>query len=269
MEIIRNEFWKDFVLTQVFEKNYSMIGGENILAYSVLGKLEEDKLEEAAIIFLRCFIQKGEELLNGQKYVIGMRFINFGDMAVVDLISIEGKSHRDIAYEHTKNMQWLLDSTTEPHDRFMATYNVPVIYAGGYVKAAADGRLSFFGSSGDYTNQIFGEDVNRIARFISFACNIEATTGETEEEANFFDNLLGLMLRCKNHKSFYESMVESYIYTRLTAQQIGALVTMKSLDRALAEGKSVIEILVDEVTNPTGLAKFILIATAARKPRDG
>lgn len=268
MEIIRNEFWKDFVLTQVFEKNYSMIGGENILVYSVLGKLEEDKLEEVAIIFLRCFIQKGEELLNGQKYVIGMRFVDFGGMAVVDLISIEGKSHRDIAYEHTKNMQWLLDSTTEPHDRFMATYNVPVIYTGGYVKAATDGRLRFFGSSGDYTNKIFGEDVNDIARFISFACNIAAIS-ETKQSATFFDNLLGLMLRNKNHKCFYESIVESYIYTRLTAQQIGALITMKSLDRALAEGKSVIEMLVDEVTNPAGLAKFILIATAARKPKDG
>lgn len=269
MEIIRTGYWKEFDLMKVFEKAYAAIQGDNVLVYSVLGKLEEDKMEEAGIILLRCFIQKGEEILNGQKYILGVRFVNYGDMAIMDLVSVQNKSHRDIAYEHAKEMHWLLDLTAKPHDRFMSTYNVPVVYAGGHVKATADGQLSFFGSSSDYTNQILGEDTNCIARFISFACNIESATRETEESANFFDNLLGLMLRYKGQKSFYENMVQYYIHTNLTAQHIGALVTMKSLDRALAEAKNVINMLVEEVVNPEGLAKFILIAGAARKPRDG
>lgn len=258
--------WKNFDFLQQFEKAYEDIS-DSILSYSVLGKMEGDNVDKASIILLRCFIQKGDELLRGQKYVGGIRSINFGDMAIFDLVSLPEKNHSEIAYEHAKKMQYLIDPS-QPADRLMATYNVPMMYAGGHVRITKDGQLFFFGTSGDYTKYLLGEDINNLGRFAAFACNIPVG-GKVKESVNFLDNLLTLMLEQKLNKGFYERLIEYYVDKQFTPQQLGALVTMKSLDRSLSEGKGVIEMLVEEAVDPAGLAKFFLLIKAARKPRDG
>lgn len=203
----------------------------------------------------------------GQKYVLGLRFVGFGDMTIVDIVSLSMNYHKEIAFEHAKNMGWLPDEFPKNKDKFAVIYQVPVMFAGGYVKETENRAIEFFGSSSDFTEVLLGENVNILAGFTASTCGF-TVSNKNESGADFFEDMLKCMLKYKLQDNFYEQVVAHYINKKFTAQQIGGLITMKVLDRWTRERKDIIQLLVEECAYPFGLAKFFLLMAAAKKSKE-
>ena len=140
---------------------------------------------------------------------------------------------------------------------------------GGHLKVDTDSNVSFSGASGDYGDAIFFSDSNAITAYAASICGIDVIEGDKEKGAAFVSDLLEIMLKHKLKPDFYEQLV-SEIYQRrneptriFTAQHIGALITMKALDRAISEDKHTLQTMTDEVTG--GLGRYFLVANVAQR----
>lgn len=225
--------------------------------------------DTTAIVTLRTFIENGDRAKTDQKYVVGIRFYGMGDMASIDVISLDKSYHKYIAYEHLKRLQWpmLSEQSRQPVNELDETGRAPFVVVGGHLKVDTDGNVSFSGASGDYGDAIFFSDSNAIAAYVASICGIDVIEGDKEKGAAFVSDLLEIMLKYKPKPDFYERMVGE-IYQRrsdpnriFTSQHIGALITMKAPDRAISEDKHMLQTMIDEVTG--GLGRYFLVANVA------
>ncbi len=219
--------------------------------------------DETALIFLRLFIENGERAKKDQKYIIGLRFYSFGDMASVDIVSLDKGYHRDIVHEHATRMDWLFPEAPKV-DAFLESYSIPMVAAGAYLQVTADNIVTFSGQSSDFSGKLFGWDVNEIARQAAFICGTSTESSNVGKE--FLQELVDFLLENKLKKDFYEKFVENFIAGRFTGQNFGGLLTMKVLDRALKEKKDILQLLVEEVTD--GFAKKSMIISVAQKMKE-
>lgn len=254
-----NDFWP----VKDFSDAYN-ISGATVNTAAIVSEHASSDPDKTSLIILRFFIKRGEKVKKDQKYIVGLRFYSFGDMATIDLISLDLPWHRDIVHEHAVRMNWSyqLDSELKKVDAFKETYSLPIVVVGAHLKVASDDSVSFFSSSGDFTENLFGCDVNELAGQIAFILGLNKEGSKKGKE--FLEGLLAFLQRNGLREDFYENVVEQYVgSSKFTGQNFAGLITMKVADRQIKENGNPIRILVEEITD--GFAKKAMVIAAAQK----
>lgn len=226
--------------------------------------------DTTALVTLRTFIQNGDRAKGSKKYVVGVRFCGFGDMAMIDVISLDKGFHKNIAFEHLKRQDWpmLGEEMGKPVDHFDETTRAPFVVVGGHLNVDQKNAISFSGASQDYGGTILFSDSNAIAAYVASVCGLEVIEGDKEKGKAFVSDLLEIMLQHKLKPDFYEQLIEE-VFQRandtnrvFTTQHISALMTMKAFDRAISENKSMMQTMIDELG---GFARYFILASMAQK----
>ena len=262
MEILEGVEIVDCWPIQSFRDAYQDLAKRNITRCFAIAKGDgSDNPDGTSLLFVRLFIENGERAKKDQKYIVGLRFYSFGDMATIDIISLDKPNHRDIVKEHAKRMNWLLPGLTGV-DAFQEAYSMPIFAVGAHLQVIAEGELVSFDNSGDFGNNLLGIDVNEVVKQVAFLCGLNKT--ESEQGENLLGGVLDFMLQNKKKQDFYELLVEHYISGKPTGQNFGSLLTMKVFDRSLEEGSDdLMKLLVEELTD--GFAKRCLLIGAVNR----
>ncbi len=252
-----------------YQKTPKKLAGASVFTLTNPGETNK-----AAILIFRLFVEDSHRLQNEQKYVLGLRFYSFGDIATIDIIALNKEYHREIAYSHLVTMDWpVLNEDPGGSSRELeASMHTPCLISGGYLQIDSQGQLSFAGQSQDYGGTMLTFDSNNIANFlVSTIPGVEINDHNLEAGKKFVQQILEIMLQHNNQKNFYEKLLE-HIYSpenddqeSLSAQQIGALAMMKIADRALMENLNFLHLTVDEFSS--GLSRYIMLLTVAKKIR--
>lgn len=257
-----NDF-ANFWPIESFNEKYSE---EGIKFCSIASAFDIKNPEKTSLIIFRTFIQNGEKAKKGQKYIIGIRFYSFGDIATIDLISLEKGFHREICYEHLKRMNFLLQEECMGGkvNHYNETIKVPFAFVGGHLKVLDNNFVEFHGDSGDYGGKIMFSDSNSLANYMLFPTG--KSSGEKDSGENLVHYLLRFMYNNKLKREFYRDLVAD-LYSReedikITSQNIGALITMKVMDRYILGEGDILQLMVDEISE--GLARDIMIFGAAK-----
>lgn len=248
-----------------FYKAYDNKDGIKKLIVTSLSS-DDGSPDKIAILVFRLFIEKGVRLGKGQKYVLGLRFYNFGDFATLDLISLDKDYHKNIASEHIKRMNW--PSIEDGLDDFKKTIHSPFLFSGAFVELK-DEKLIFSSTSQDYGNSVFLANSNEISFYLSSLCGLSVFNKSEETEGkNFLYKILQFMLETKIEKDFYEKFVALVLRSQdktqgFSAQQIASLFTMKVIDRSIRENKGLLKIMVDEMSG--GFSRNIMLQSIAKR----
>lgn len=226
--------------------------------------------DETTLVIFRTFLENDLQLKVAQKYVIALRFYGFGNIATLDLISMDVRRHAEIVNEHINRLD-------APHGRdAINPYNgdsqIPYLIAGGWVQKNSNNKLVFNSRSLDYGASMFFADSNSIASYVAQSCGLKVdSTMNIQKGEYFFMNILDFMLKTKDSPDFYEKFATKALYEEtekkgFNAQQITALMMMKVVDRHLNEGRDMIRLIVDEMTEGFG-RRFMLESIAASMQR--
>ncbi len=249
---------------ETFNENYKE---EGIKSSSIATIFDVKFPDKTGLVILRSFIQKSERAKTDQKYIIGLRFYSFGDMATIDLISLDKEYHREICYDHLKRMNFpLWGEKMERVDYYEETTRSPFIFAGGHLKILEDDSIKFFGDSGDYSGKLLFSCSNSIARFIASNSMINSI-GEKKAGQNFIEHILKFMFENKLKREFYQNFVADIFQKdeiNLNSQNVGALIAMKVLDRYLMEEGDIFNLMFEEISGG-GLARDIMLHSVAQK----
>jgi hypothetical protein len=230
---------------------------------------EETNPDKISAIMMRVFIENGATAKDDQKYVLGLHMQNYGDLAIIDIISLDKGFHKEIAYEHMLRMGWPMTENGKPVDKFSETMQAPFIYVGGHAQIAGDEKVNFFASSGDYGNDVLFAVCNDIAAFTAQACGVSVLQEDVSKGEKFIENLLMFLKDNKNNDDFYERFIE-YVYTQrsndkpaFTGQQLSAIMSMKLGDMIYARGVDPITARVKELSGDGSLGQSILVNSVA------
>lgn len=237
-----DKYWEDFPVISNFRQVYNDKTGT--LKYAILSDGDGNP-NSTALMVIRMFI---EEKTKTHKYVMGTRFFSFGDMAVLDVISLDLPNHRDIIAEHARRFGFVLPEKSGGDQ----SHTFPWAFVGGFV----DG-LKFTGSSGDFGDNFFGWSSNDVTN-----STIGLINEKNKRPDDFFVNMLTFMKLHKIKRNFYEGLYAFLLDhapagKSLHPQHLGALLTMKVLDRVILDKVNYIQALVEEVSD--GLGKSIMM----------
>lgn len=250
----------------------------NFKRCAVITSFDEKKPEDVSLIVLRTFIEDTDRAREDQKYVVGIRFYSFGDMATIDVISTDRKNHYHMCYEHIKKHGWgMFDESGKPIDRKVdQTIRAPFLFSGGHLQIK-DGGVSFFGESSDYGGYSFESNINSVASFVAEISGINTISEDKDEGELFVYKLLDLMKKHKGQPDFYEQVIKAsyerkfpnngkkspYVFS---SYQLESLITMKVEDRMIIEPEAdPISIMIEE---RHVLSKTTMVYAAARKMRE-
>jgi len=211
--------------------------------------------DKTAIINLRLFIENSERAKNNQKYILGLKFYNFGNLATLDLISLNENYHQEIAGKHLTMLDFpmLSEYSNKLVKNFQDDTLAPILFAGGHLKINSEKRIEFLGSNKYYENSMFFTDSNSIGEFIVRACKLGRCDNAFSYGKDFIGRILEFMLVHKSQPEFYEQFIQYVMRYFLdpsifNAQQLNAFLMMKAVDRFCNEDKSPTEIMVEELT---------------------
>ncbi|MDP1884454.1 MAG: hypothetical protein Q8L10_03720 [Candidatus Moranbacteria bacterium] len=262
MEILEGVELVDCWPIKSFRDAYEDLAKRNITRCFAIAKGDgSDDPDGTSLVFVRLFVENGERAKKDQKYIVGLRFYSFGDMATIDIISLDKPNHRDIVKEHAKRMNWLLPGLTGI-DAFQEAYSMPIFAVGAHLRIASETELIPFDNSGDFGNRLLGLDVNEVVKQVSSLCDLSKEKSEQGE--SMLEGVLEFMLQNKKKQDFYELLVEHYISGKPTGQNFGSLLTMKVFDRSFEEGNDdFMKLLVEELTD--GFAKRCVLIGAVHR----
>ncbi|MFZ2187937.1 MAG: hypothetical protein WAV73_00025 [Candidatus Moraniibacteriota bacterium] len=233
-----------------FRETYQQMAGKNICECLAITE-DNGRIDlEAIVVIVRLFIENGERAKNDQKYIVALRFYNFGEMATLDIISQDKSNHRDILKDHATRMNWLSPELSTGADAFMESFKIPAIAVGAHLRVDDSNVVVPFGDSGDFGNNLIGFSANDVAGHIAALCSL----GKNNVNGlQFIKALTTFMLQNKERGNFYELFVEYCVASKMSPQNYAGLLMMKVLDRTVREGSNNrLAILVDELTGEFG-----------------
>ena len=216
-------------------------------------------VDAEAVIAMSAAIQNGPTSHADQKFVVAIGFAGWGKIAFVDLFSTEAAGHKDMVRQYGGIMGWQ-QPEFEEGNLFAGTYSLPVLVAGGHLKVTGP-EVSLFSSSGDFGEIALGVDVRQLGAVAARCSGLQAPQ-DTAEAERFLEDLAHLMLEHGGKPDFYERTFDWWL-TRLerlkiTGQNLGGLLTMKVLDRVLAEGGEYAATLVEELSGG-GIGSYFFV----------
>lgn len=226
--------------------------------------------ENTAVMLVRIAVSDLEgKLSEERKYVLLQTFYDEGDLATIDIVRLPLGFHKEIVKEYltkvlTEDLSRQLIPLHDGRSRYLT--------AGGYFESNGK-KIRFHGASSDFSNKLSVYDVNDIASYLA----AESGLFETVESVNIFkgkeyiERCLEIMCNYKLRPDFYSQLVDLYLSENVrTGQGIGShllysLTTMKSIDKALKEGKDITQVLVEE--SAEGIGREMLITGVAERLR--
>ena len=256
-----DEFTSDWPYA-LFKKAYEDLKEGSVLKCATIIHSESEP-DNVAPIVVRIFIQNGAQMKGCQKYIIGLRFFNFGEMATLDIISLKQPNHKSIVMEHARRMGWSRSEHLQD-ENYRESYLVPMIASGASLKVTPDGKLIPSSESMDYKGRLFDYNINDITGRIAYYCNMGEETSSVDSD--FLSKLVDFMHANKGHELFYERLIEHFPPRQITGQNISAIVLMKVVDRSIKEpDTNVIKLHTHEMTD--GFAKKLLAYIVADQVR--
>ncbi|MFH0951434.1 MAG: hypothetical protein V1765_03100 [bacterium] len=216
-----------------------------------------------------------------QKYVIGIKFSNFGEVTSIDLVALSLPHHKDVITKYFGDLGLLPKEAHFEQNQATSTplsptnqleqwqYKNSLIIAGGWVNND-NGHLTFNDSSDDFTASIFGLDANELARAIygiaindepEFIQEIPITTPGLEQ----LNRWLQVIDEYQGQNEFYPRFFDSCDHSRFFVHQLTALFNMKILDLITYRQANPIMAILDELADPTGLSQYIMSQTIIKK----
>jgi hypothetical protein len=244
MEVLHARLKKGDWLYDVFENAYVKESAHGIMkVFSIAGSDDPAGLNFTNMLNVRLFIEGGKETIGGQKYIAGLRFYSFGDMATLDIISLDKPYHRKIAMAHAQKMCWTQQDDQE--DLFRRSYMIPLMVVGGYL-SVYDQDVELADHSQDYGGDLLGCDVNALVWYITSLCGLSDVADPAGKQ--FVVNLLAFMKEHCGKHDFYERLAQ--IHSKNTGQHCGGMLMMKIMDRMIAEKKEDLsQMIMDEITD--------------------
>lgn len=209
-----------------------------------------------AVMLVRVLIEKG----GPRKYIMTMKFQGFGDLVMIDIVSLDQAYHKDIGAAYLK--MWGVDfSTKEP------MYEVPVMLAGGWT--SPDGEtVKLESESMDFGNRLLGKDINEIGNYLLSFTEKDNPDVDTTPGENTIREILEFVLAHKRQPDFYEKLVDQLYANgegKISHQHLSGLLHMKVEDRVAAGDGDYLTILVQEVAG--GTPRYAMMQSVARRLR--
>ncbi|KKP68635.1 MAG: hypothetical protein UR66_C0004G0035 [Candidatus Moranbacteria bacterium GW2011_GWE1_35_17] len=262
MRIISGEELRHTFLEKSFQEAYQNVRGENISrCFAISGG--EKNFGSTIPIFVRIFIENGNQSKEKQPYVLSLRFHNFGEIVMMDIISLDRKKHLGIAENHAERMYWVALKTFR-NNNTLPGFGVPIFAMGANLKVVSDSAFIPFGQSVDLGGEIIGLDVNEVVKQLAF---LGGLSRERNAEGDaFLRKFLDFLSANKRKQDFYEKFVRKFVAGNLNGHNFSALMTMKVFERGLIEGRDDFsEILAEELV--AGFAQSCLAIGAEKKKR--
>ena len=236
---------------QWFENFYNNKVGDKI---GIVIATEDNNPDTMGLCMGRIFIEKSAKLTTDQKFILAITTYGFGDICLVDIISLDKGFHREMVKEHTLCM------TGE------TLTLIPFIMAGGHI-SQVENKINVFGSSGDFGNDIVSQNAVDIASYILHECGFEIES-PTEKGEEFFEKFTAFLSANKLSKDFYNRFASSeFIKTNFTSTQLEGLLYLAARDRASTENISMIEATIAEMAG--GAPRTYFVNKVAEKIRAG
>jgi hypothetical protein len=266
VEILKAEETKDEWPAKAFREAYQDIAIKNIFrCFAVMEGDESEDPDKTAVIFIRFFIENGKRAKNNQKYILGLRFYGFGDMATIDVISLDMPNHRDILREHADRLERFISSDINKRKFFLNNTDIlPIFTIGAHIKITEKSILQFIGHSRDFGGNLLGFDVNEVAKQAAFICGLSEKGDKKGND--FLEELLAFMVKNKMRKDFYEVFVAHFNSSKSIGQNFRSILAMKVCDTGLKKEKDIVNVLVGEILFGIG-KKCLLLGTSQRNNR--
>lgn len=261
----------NFPATDVFKKAYAS-STPNITGISLISN-DSTNADTIGIVATRIFIEKSQKAISAsQKYIISLRFSNFGDMCIVDLISLDKGFHRNIIAEHLRRMDWNIIPAEAIKNDADSVIMAPIVMSGGHLKIDdTTDETYFFGESMDFTGSIFRNTCNSMAAYLMTTCNLPVSKendSDIEAGREFFEKLVTFMANNKLKDNFYELAVDfireqnSKDSIDFTSQHIGGLISMAAVDKCHKNGTEFMQTHVLEMVE--GVGRYIFVSGFAK-----
>jgi hypothetical protein len=250
-----------------FRETYQQVAGKNICKCLAITEDNGRIDPEAIVVIVRLFIENGERARKDQKYVVCLRFYNFGEMATLDIISQDKPNHRDILKDHAIRMNWLSPELSTGANAFAESFKMPAIAVGAHLRVGDSNAIVPFGDSGDFGNNLFGFGANDVTEHIATLCSLGKNNANGLQ---FVKTLTTFMLQNKERDNFYELFVKHCVASKMSSQNYAGLLMMKVLDRTVRESSNnLLSILVDELTGEFGGSCIVIGAAHNMKMKGG
>lgn len=246
-----------------FENAYPEVGSIRKCVFATM-RSKTVHPQTKAVIALRLFLQDGIKLRDEQKYIIALRFYNFGKMATLDVISLDSEKHEEIVGEHLKQINALESKGAKPYS---VSTQIPFVISGAWVKKDPQNFLKFDYTSFEYGHSMFFANSNAVASYVAHVCGLKVRPFENVFLGeDCISNILDFMVNLKSRYKFYELFVAKALrgfrnQDGLSSQQVASLLMMKVLDRHEREGEDFSSLFIEEINY--GLNKHYLLESMA------
>ncbi|MEM3405776.1 MAG: hypothetical protein QW117_02260 [Candidatus Pacearchaeota archaeon] len=223
------------------------------------------KPEDIGLILVRIALSDLEgKLSKEKKYVILQTYYDEGDLSTIDIVRLPFDMHRKIVEEYleeilTKEISRQFIPLHEGLSRFLT--------AGGFIEKNVD-KIKFYGSSVDFSNRFSTYDTNDIASYLTRESGLfDIVEPPNQQYSNkgkeYIERCLDIMRQHKLKPEFYSQIIDLYILENIRNDEIVrphlfySLNLMKSIDKAIKEGKDINQVLAEETAEGIGREMMI------------
>lgn len=263
-----------------------------------LAKSEDANPDNTGLILVRVALSDLENKISQhKKYVIMQTYYDNGDLSTIDIVKLPKDYHKEIVIEYLTRI--LSPELSREFASFVpieapegvnerAIKNIVqedmlknvggqsrFLTAGGYAEGD-EKNIKFYGSSGDFLDTFSTYNVNEISSYLLSQTPL-AESFEPVENAKgkeYIERCLDIMMKHKLKADFYSQLVDFYLIENVKNKKLTgdhllyALIMMKSMDRAIMEGKSPLQILTEEMVEGIGREMMIKSVAERMKIRD-
>jgi hypothetical protein len=215
--------------------------------------------ENTGTLLVRIALADVEGKLSKEsKYVVLQTYYDDGDLGTIDVVRLPLGYHREIVLEYLRNI--LVEAISRQPESLLSKEGFSrYLTAGGFVEGN-EKTIRFQDSSGDFSNRFSTYSVNDIASYLVGESGLFETTESDgiNNGSDYIERCLDIMLKHKLTPEFYSQLIDLYLLKNVREEQhvgshlLYSLNMMKSIDRAVKEGKDVIEALTLETVEGIG-----------------
>jgi len=253
-----------FPQIEIWERNLKEYCDKNKLDFKsnafYLAKYDKSsglpKPENIGLILVRIALTDLEGKVSNQtKYVLLQTFYDEGDLSTIDIVKLPYDYHKQIVEKYleeilTSNISRQLVPLHEGYSRFLT--------AGGFIRKELE-QVTFYGSSGHYLDQLSTYNVNDIASYLVRESGLfEDVQPNSHKGKEYIEKCLYIMKKYKSKPEFYSQLVQFYLLKNIRENNpvyghiFNSLILMKSIDKAIKEGKEILQVITEEMVEGIG-----------------
>ncbi len=222
--------------------------------------------EDTGLVLVRIALSDLEGRLSSEiKYVILQTYYHEGDLSTIDVVRLPLDYHMDIVKEYlekilTSDISGQVIPFNSGYTRFLT--------AGGHVKFDGE-TIKFYDSSISFSNWFSIYDVNEVSSYLVSESELfKNVQPQSEKGKEYVEICLDIMRQHKLKPEFYSQLIDLYVLENIRKGReimpniLYSLHLMKSIDRAIKEGKDIYQVLVEE--HVEGIGREIIVSIVGR-----